>query len=64
MPELPEVETVRSGLAEKVLGARIAKVTVNENRSIRQHVNGATDFCNQLKVIRLFPLHVVENFSG
>lgn len=49
MPELPEVETVRAGLAEKVLGATIASVTVNENRSIRQHDKGAKDFCNQLK---------------
>ncbi|MEN9692930.1 MAG: hypothetical protein RLZZ330_574 [Actinomycetota bacterium] len=49
MPELPEVETVRAGLAEKVLGATIAKVSINENRSIRQHEKGAKDFCNQLK---------------
>ena len=49
MPELPEVETVRSGLAEKVLGSTISQVIVKENRSIRQHENGAKDFSNQLK---------------
>ena len=32
MPELPEVETVRRGLAEAVSGRRIAAVTVHERR--------------------------------
>jgi formamidopyrimidine-DNA glycosylase len=48
MPELPEVETVRSGLAAKILGSSIAQVKVFENRSIRQHDKGKRDFQSQL----------------
>ncbi len=48
MPELPEVETVRSGLAANVLGATISDVNVFENRSIRQHDKGKKDFQSQL----------------
>ncbi len=48
MPELPEVETVRSGLAANVLGATISNVKVLENRSIRQHDKGKKDFQSQL----------------
>lgn len=48
MPELPEVETVRSGLAAKVVGATFLKVKVLENRSIRQHILGKKDFQAQL----------------
>jgi formamidopyrimidine-DNA glycosylase len=48
MPELPEVETVRSGLAAKILGAKIDEVKVFENRSIRQHEKGKKDFQSQL----------------
>lgn len=48
MPELPEVETVRSGLAANVLGATISDVKVFENRSIRQHDKGKKDFQSQL----------------
>ncbi|MEY2673051.1 MAG: hypothetical protein RLZZ508_928 [Actinomycetota bacterium] len=48
MPELPEVETVRSGLAANVLGATISDVKVFENRSIRQHDKGIKDFQSQL----------------
>ncbi|MEY3697122.1 MAG: hypothetical protein RJA41_772 [Actinomycetota bacterium] len=48
MPELPEVETVRSGLASQILGAKINQVKVFENRSIRQHDKGKRDFQSQL----------------
>lgn len=48
MPELPEVETVRAGVAEHVLGARIDSVTVHDVRSVRRHVGGATSFMAQL----------------
>ncbi len=48
MTELPEVETVRSGLAANVLGATISDVNVFENRSIRQHDKGKKDFQSQL----------------
>jgi len=36
MPELPEVETVRRGLDERVVGARIADVTVTGRRTVRR----------------------------
>ncbi|GHJ49836.1 formamidopyrimidine-DNA glycosylase [Catellatospora sp. TT07R-123] len=44
MPELPEVETVRSGLAEWVVGRTIAAVEVRHARAIRRHAAGAADF--------------------
>src|SRR5688572_10856866 len=36
MPELPEVETIRRGLAATVIGARIARVQVSEPRLRRR----------------------------
>lgn len=36
MPELPEVETVRSGLAEKFVGRRIDRVEVGRERTVRR----------------------------
>jgi formamidopyrimidine-DNA glycosylase len=40
MPELPEVETVRIGLAEHLLHRPIAAVAVSHNRAIRRHAAG------------------------
>jgi DNA-formamidopyrimidine glycosylase len=37
MPELPEVEVVRSGVAPAVTGARVAGVEVFDERSLRRH---------------------------
>jgi formamidopyrimidine-DNA glycosylase len=48
VPELPEVEVVRRGLADHVLGRTIAEVTVAHPRSIRRHVEGAADFAARL----------------
>jgi formamidopyrimidine-DNA glycosylase len=48
MPELPEVEVVRMGLAEHVVGRRIEKVTVRHPRSVRRHLPGAGDFADRL----------------
>lgn len=48
MPELPEVEVVRRGLADHVAGRRIAAVTVAHPRSIRRHAAGAADFTGRL----------------
>ena len=36
MPELPEVETVRRGLAERVVGRRITAVEVGRERTVRR----------------------------
>jgi formamidopyrimidine-DNA glycosylase len=43
MPELPEVETVRAGLAHLALGHRIIDVEVSHPRAIRRHLAGADD---------------------
>ncbi|MGR2751470.1 bifunctional DNA-formamidopyrimidine glycosylase/DNA-(apurinic or apyrimidinic site) lyase [Agromyces arachidis] len=44
MPELPEVEVVRAGLAPAVTGARIAGVEVLDARSLKRHEASAGDF--------------------
>lgn len=44
MPELPEVEVVRSGLSAHVLGARIESVTVHDARSVRRFAPGPQVF--------------------
>ncbi|MGE3288823.1 MAG: bifunctional DNA-formamidopyrimidine glycosylase/DNA-(apurinic or apyrimidinic site) lyase [Pseudonocardia sp.] len=48
MPELPEVEVVRRGLAEHVVGRTIASVTVAHPRAVRRHPAGPTDFTARL----------------
>jgi formamidopyrimidine-DNA glycosylase len=44
MPELPEVETVRRGLARFVVGRTIERVEVLHPRAVRRHLPGAADF--------------------
>ena len=44
MPELPEVETVRRGLAQWVVGRTIRTVDVHHQRAVRRHLAGAADF--------------------
>ncbi|WP_024287847.1 bifunctional DNA-formamidopyrimidine glycosylase/DNA-(apurinic or apyrimidinic site) lyase [Cellulomonas sp. KRMCY2] len=48
MPELPEVETVRDGLARHVLGSTVAGVEVRRASSVRRHLPGPADFRNRL----------------
>jgi formamidopyrimidine-DNA glycosylase len=48
MPELPEVEVVRAGLAAAVPGRTIAGVTVHHPRPVRRHAGGAEDFATSL----------------
>ncbi|WP_323958633.1 bifunctional DNA-formamidopyrimidine glycosylase/DNA-(apurinic or apyrimidinic site) lyase [Arthrobacter sp. JZ12] len=48
MPELPEVEVVRRGLARWVRGRRIESVEVLDQRSIRRHALGVEDFRGNL----------------
>jgi formamidopyrimidine-DNA glycosylase len=48
MPELPEVEVVRRGLATHVVGRRIASVEVLHPRPVRRHVAGPADFADRL----------------
>ncbi len=49
MPELPEVEVVRRGLARWVVGERIASVAVLHPRPVRKHVAGPDDFAARLR---------------
>ncbi|MFD3684234.1 bifunctional DNA-formamidopyrimidine glycosylase/DNA-(apurinic or apyrimidinic site) lyase [Nocardiopsis sp. NPDC058631] len=48
MPELPEVEVVRRGLAEHAVGRAIGAVEVLHPRSVRRHAPGAADFAARL----------------
>jgi formamidopyrimidine-DNA glycosylase len=48
MPELPEVEVVRSGLAPAVTGATVTGVTVFDGRSLRRHDGSSEDFVSRL----------------
>lgn len=48
MPELPEVEVVRRGLAEWVVGRTIESVQVVDPRSTRRHLEGRIDFEQRL----------------
>lgn len=48
MPELPEVEVVRRGLAAGVVGRTIDRVVVQHPRAVRRHLPGALDFAAAL----------------
>ncbi|GAA1975713.1 bifunctional DNA-formamidopyrimidine glycosylase/DNA-(apurinic or apyrimidinic site) lyase [Kitasatospora viridis] len=48
MPELPEVEVVRRGLARWVTGRTVAEAQVLHPRAVRRQVGGAADFAAQL----------------
>jgi len=48
VPELPEVEVVRRGLARWVTGARIGAVEVLHPRPVRRHLPGEADFAARL----------------
>ena len=49
MPELPEVETVRDGLARLVVGARVTGVEVRRDYSVRRHDGGPGSFASRLE---------------
>ena len=49
MPELPEVEVVRAGLAPAVTGARVLSVDVLDERALTRHAEGAVDFVGRLE---------------
>ena len=48
MPELPEVEVVRAGLAPAVSGALVLGVTVADERALTRHDGGGADFESRL----------------
>ncbi|WP_043445818.1 bifunctional DNA-formamidopyrimidine glycosylase/DNA-(apurinic or apyrimidinic site) lyase [Arthrobacter sp. L77] len=53
MPELPEVEVVRRGLARWVAGRVIDSVEVLDPRSLRRHVDGVEDFVGNVAGARV-----------
>jgi formamidopyrimidine-DNA glycosylase len=48
VPELPEVETVRAGLARSMVGRRLAAVSVYGSRTLRRFPPGAAEFSARL----------------
>ena len=48
MPELPEVEVVRRGLADHVLGRTVTDVELRGHRVARRHVAGPQDLTDRL----------------
>lgn len=48
MPELPEVETVRAGLAPAVTNATVTAVDVLDVRSLKRHPGGVQDFIQSM----------------
>jgi formamidopyrimidine-DNA glycosylase len=53
VPELPEVEVVRRGLSEHLLGRIVTSVEVRHPRAVRRHVAGADDLAAQLTGARV-----------
>jgi formamidopyrimidine-DNA glycosylase len=53
MPELPEVEVVRRGLAEHIAGRTITAVRVHHPRAVRRHEAGAADLSARLAGARI-----------
>jgi formamidopyrimidine-DNA glycosylase len=48
MPELPEVETVRAGLAGSISGATVTGLKIHDPRSLKRHLSGTSDFRKKL----------------
>ena len=53
MPELPEVETVRAGLAQHLVGARVKAIEVFDARSLKRNVAGVSGFLDELTGSRI-----------
>ncbi|MBF6296472.1 bifunctional DNA-formamidopyrimidine glycosylase/DNA-(apurinic or apyrimidinic site) lyase [Nocardia amamiensis] len=53
MPELPEVEVVRRGLAEHVVGRVVESVAITHPRSVRRHLEGAADLAARLTGLKV-----------
>src|SRR5574341_846561 len=53
MPELPEVEVVRRGLAAHVTGRTITAVRVHHPRAVRRHEAGPADLTARLLDARI-----------
>ncbi|WUH90678.1 bifunctional DNA-formamidopyrimidine glycosylase/DNA-(apurinic or apyrimidinic site) lyase [Streptomyces sp. NBC_00433] len=57
MPELPEVEVVRRGLASWAAGRTVETVRVLHPRAVRRHAAGAEDFAARLRGTKLGEPH-------
>ena len=57
MPELPEVEVVRRGLAQWIAGRTVATVEVHHPRAVRRHLEGAEHFVQALTGRTLVDAH-------
>ena len=57
MPELPEVEVVRLGLLDHVVGRTIREVRVRHERAVRGHAGGIDDFSARLRGRRVVGAH-------
>ena len=53
MPELPEVEVVRRGLEDWVVGRTVESVSVVDPRSVRRHLEGPVGFTESLLHTRI-----------
>lgn len=53
MPELPEVETIRAGLSNYVLGRTVLRAEVLRDRSVRRHEGGPEDFRSQISGLQI-----------
>jgi formamidopyrimidine-DNA glycosylase len=53
VPELPEVEVVRAGLAPAVTGARVAGVQILDSRSLKRHDGRRGDFVGLLDGVHI-----------
>ena len=53
MPELPEVEVVRAGLAPAVTGARVAGIQILDARSLKRHDGRRGDFVGLLDGVHI-----------
>ncbi|NKY45337.1 bifunctional DNA-formamidopyrimidine glycosylase/DNA-(apurinic or apyrimidinic site) lyase [Nocardia cerradoensis] len=53
MPELPEVEVVRRGLEEHVVGHVVESVLVKHPRSVRRHELGGDDLAARMACLRI-----------
>ena len=58
MPELPEVETVRAGLAPALTNSKVLQIEVLDERSLKRHLAGPTDFVSTLNGAKI--LNVVR----
>lgn len=64
MPELPEVEVVRRGLARWVSGRTVAAAEVLHPRAVRRQAAGGADFAARLGGVTLGEARRRGNTSG